>query len=433
MKKYLLFAPAFILFSCSGDAASDVTGEGGDSTETTVIIPPFEGDFKNDTVFVIDPTKETIVETPNGSSIEIPANILVDEKGKPIKKQVELSFDQYHSVADIISSGIPMTYDSAGVSNNFVSGGMFTIKAKSQGKKVFVKEGEAITVNLASDKADPFNFYSLNEQTGDWTYEQAPIAPIRNPRFDPAARPIEPQKADKNAFVLDLNFDLSNYSELNAFKGIVWEYVGKDDSLDPRKTPIVSKTRWNNFDLVPTFENAYEYWLTMKSGTTGFTTKVKAALQGEDFETAMTQFKTKKQEIADKIDQLQKPLIRSIEIGGFTTYNYDYVYQMADPQLLAADFDFQSLNSDKSHALVFVIYPKSDVVVQYPQGNWATEFAIDKSQNAHIVAALPGNRLAVFKKGISESYGKNSYTFSMTVLDKKLDGKVDFDKIIAGL
>ena len=86
MKKYLLFAPAFILFSCSGDAASDVTGEGGDSTETTVIIPPFEGDFKNDTVFVIDPTKETIVETPNGSSIEIPANILVDEKGKQRKK-----------------------------------------------------------------------------------------------------------------------------------------------------------------------------------------------------------------------------------------------------------------------------------------------------------------------------------------------------------
>lgn len=432
MKKYLLFAPAFILFSCSGEVAGDGTG-GGDSTETTVIKPPFEGDFQNDTIFKIDPTKETIVESPNGSSIEIPANILVDEKGKVIKKEVEISFNQYHSVADIIGSGIPMTYDSAGVSNNFVSGGMFTIKAKSEGKKVFVKEGENITVNLATDKAEPFNFYEMNEQTGDWTYEQAPITPIRNPRFDPSARPIEPQKADKNAFVLDLNFDLSNYSELNAFKGIVWEYVGKDDSLDPRKNPVVSKTKWNSFDLVPTFEAAYEYWLTMKSGPTAFTTKVKAALQGEDFDAAMSQFKTKKQEIADKIDQLQKPLILSVAIDGFTTYNYDYVHQMAEPQILAADFDFSSLNGDKDHALIFVIYPKSDVVVQYPKGMWAEQFAIDKSQNAHLLAALPGNRLAVFKKDISECYGKTSHTFSMTVLDEKLEGKADIDRIIAGL
>ena len=432
MKKYLLFAPAFILFSCSGEGSEDGMS-GGDSTETTVIVPPFEGDFKNDTIFRIDPTKETIVETPNGSSIEIPANILVDEKGKPIKKEVEVSFDQYHSVTDILASGIPMTYDSAGVTGNFVSGGMFTIKARSEGKKVFVKEGENITVNLATDKPDAFSFYEMNEQTGDWTYEMAPQTPVRNPRFDPAARPIQPQKADKNAFVLDLNFDLSDYSELTAFKGIVWEYVGKDDSLDPRKNSSVSKTRWQEFDLEPTFEAAYEYWLTMKAGTNSFTTKVKAALQGEVFESAMASYKTKKKEIADRIDNIQKPFIQTVQIDGFTTYNWDYLCSMESPEKLIADFDFGSSNGDKEKSMVFIVYPDPDVVVTYKQDDWDKYFAIDKKDKAYVLAALPGNKLAVFKGDVSDCFGQESYTFKMKVLDEKLNGKADIDRIITDL
>lgn len=432
MSKYLFFSAAVFLFSCSGSETGDGIGNDTD-TLSTVIKPPFKGDFQNDTVFVIDPTKETLVESPNGSSIEIPANCIVDADGKPVKSKVEVSFIQYHSVADIISSGIPMVYDSAGVSNNFVSAGMFTLKAKSEGKEVFVKDGEKLTVNLASDKPDAMNFYELNEQSGDWTFQSAPTPVQMNPRFNPADRPIKPQKADKNAFVLDLNFDLSDYSELTAFNGIVWEYVGTDDSLDPRKNEQASKIKWKKFDLEPTYEQAYEYWLTMSAAQFSFKTKVKAALQGGDFEEAMASFKEKKKKIAAIVDRLQKPFIRSVNISGFSTYNYDYVHSMTAPEAIVADFDFGSESNNKESALVFVVYPENNVVVNYPPDYWEKSFAIDKDQEAHVLAVLPDNKFAVFKKNISDAFGKGSYTFKMDVLKKKVESKADLDVIMAEL
>ncbi len=433
MSKFLYLAGLVLLLSCSGSGTNDGNANGDDSSTVSVIVPPFEGDFRNDTVFIIDPTKETVVESPNGSSIEIPANVIVDADGNSIKSKVEMSFNQYHSTADIIGSGIPMLYDSAGVSNNFVSGGMFTLKAKSEGKEVFVKDGEKLKVNLASDKPDPYNFYELNEQSGDWTFQAAPTPVQMNPRFNPAALPIKPQEADKNAFVLDLDFDLSDYSELTAFNGIVWEYVGEDDSLDPRKNELVSKIKWTNFNLEPTYEQAYEYWLTMSASQYSFKTKVKAALQGEDFEEAMASYKAKKVEVAERIDRIQKPYVRSVEIEGFSTYNYDYVHSMESPEYIAADFDFGTENESKERSLVFVIYPESDVVVNYGYQDWATLFAIDKNQEAHVLAALPDNKLAIFRKDIKNSFGKKSYTFRMDVLEQKLEGKADLDRIIAEL
>lgn len=431
MSNYWYLTTLIFLVSCSGSETGEGNENGDGSSMTSVIAPPFKGDFQNDTIFRIDPSKPTLVESPNGSSIEIPANIIVDGKGKAVKTPVDLSFVQYHSVGDIISSGIPMLYDSAGVSNNFVSAGMFTLKAESEGKTVFVKEGEKLTVNLASDKSDAMNFYELNEQSGDWTFQAAPTPVQMNPRFNPADRPIKPQKADKNAFVLDLNFDLSEYSELTSFNGIVWEYVGTHDSLDPRKNALVSKIKWKNFNLEPTYEKAYEYDLTMSASQYTFKTKVKAALQGEDFEEAMASFKAKKKEIAATIDRLQKPFIRSVNIAGFTTYNFDYVHLMTAPEYIAADFDFGASNGDKESSLVFVVYPESDVVMNYDPLVWSTLFALDRDQDFKILAALPGNKIAIFKKNINAVFGNKSYTFEMEVLDKKLETKADLDVIMS--
>ncbi len=96
MSNYWYFATLIFLVSCSGSEGGEGNENGDDSSMTSVIKPPFEGDFHNDTIFRIDPTQPTLVESPNGSSIEIPANIIVDGKGKAVKTPVDLSFVQYH-------------------------------------------------------------------------------------------------------------------------------------------------------------------------------------------------------------------------------------------------------------------------------------------------------------------------------------------------
>ncbi|MEO9534271.1 MAG: hypothetical protein ABJG68_04685 [Crocinitomicaceae bacterium] len=430
MDKLVLIAIVGLLFSCAGTNSDENSNQPNENE--TVINSPLNGDFQNDTIFKLDPKVANTFHSPNGTSIEIPANAIVDANGNPIEEQVDLAFTQYHSAADILASGIPMTYDSAGVSNNFESAGMFTLDARVNNEKVYVKEGESLKVNLASDKDQGFNFYELNEQTGDWTFENAPEKPAINPRHDPSRKPILPKEASEDAFVLDLNFDLSDYEELSIFSGIVWEYVGDQDSLDPRKNKWVTNTQFNDFDLSPTNEVAYEYFLTMKKGEKSFTTKVKAALQGEDFENALAAYQSKKIEIADKIDYLQKPFIRSVNISGFGTYNYDFIHSMADPEPILADFNFHEMNKYKEKSLVFVVYPNSDIVVNYPKAMWPN-FGIDKSLDAKILAILPDNQVAVYNQDISSCYGKNNYTFDMDVLDEKLDNKGDLEKIIARL
>lgn len=432
MKKIAYIAAAILLIGCGGNEEGTDGTEGEE--EATIINPPLDGDFQNDTLFRIDPTIESTVSTPNGSSIDIPANVLVDDEGNLITSEVELSFTQYHSMTDIMASGIPMTLESAEESGSFISAGMFTLNARADKKEVFIKDGEELTVNLASDKGDDrYNYYDMDEQTGDWTYDNSPKMPVsRNPMFDASRIPVEPQKADKNEFAIDLDFDVSDYSELTAFNGIVWEYAGNHDSLDPRKNPIVGKTRWNDFTLEPTYQSGYEYYLTMTKNQLSFTTIVRAALQGEDFELAMAEFTNRKKEIVTEMDRIQKPFIRSVNISGFGTENFDCVHDMEDPQSILADFNFGSNNSDRESAMVFVIYPDVDLCVNYPSSVW-DKFAIDKASPFKILAILPGNKIAVNQNDPMEFIDAEKFEFSMNVLSKEVKEKGDLEKIIADL
>ena len=428
MKKIVYISIAMLMIACGG-AEENTDGE---NETSSIINPPFEGDFQNDTIFNIDPTKENVVSTPNGSSIKIPANTLVDEDGNVVTEKVELTFIQYHSPADILASGIPMEYDSAGTVGTFQSAGMFQLNAASKGKEIFIKEGSQVSVDLASDTPEPYNFYNMDNQNGDWTYDFSPRTPVRsNPRFDPSKFPLEPQEASDDAFVLDLNFDLSDYNEISGLEGIVWEYVGDHDSLDPRQNSVVATTMWNNFELEPTYGAAFEYYLTFVKGDLTFTTMVRAALRGESFEKAMADYEQKKQEVADEIDYLQKPYIRNVEISGFGTFNYDIVHQMPDPTILAADFDFgEEYDHLLDKILVFAVYPGDNAVINYPKHNW-NKFAVDPTLEVKIMAALPDNKFAYYDNDPHQAVGKKKFKFKMKVIDESLKSKADLENIMA--
>ena len=433
MLKHTPIALALLLFACGGEETSNPNNSV--TNAQSVIAPPLEGNFSNTSVFTIDPTKENTLSTPNGSHFTIPANALVDKDGKLITEQVTVEFDQYHSAIVVLASGIPMQYDTLGESYTFKTAGMFTLEATVKDNPVYIKEGESIAMNLASDKSkqEPFNFYALNESTGDWTFEHSNSPVTRNPNFDAAAYlPQKPEAASDSAFILDVNLDQSNYAELSDFSGIVWEYTGKEDSLDPRLNEKFGKTRFTDIDLTPTNEKAYEYFMTFKSGTNNFTTRVKAALSAGDLDLAMANFTSKKTEIAKKIDSLQKPFIRSVDIQGFGTYNYDYIYHIENPVQLIADFDFGADNVQKDNAMVAVVYEDEAAVVNYPKGNWSS-FGLNRDAAPKVIAILPNNKIAVYSENIKNCYDLKEHTFKMTVLDKTIETKADLIDALAGI
>ena len=58
------------------------------------------------------------IKHKSNSKIIIPKKAFVDKQGQDIVGEVEIKYREFHNQADIIASGIPMNYDSAGVQSH---------------------------------------------------------------------------------------------------------------------------------------------------------------------------------------------------------------------------------------------------------------------------------------------------------------------------
>ncbi|MCU0433738.1 MAG: hypothetical protein MUC87_09825 [Bacteroidia bacterium] len=117
---------------------------------------------------------------PSGTNIRIPANAFVDKNGKPVSGEVTLGYREFRDAADIVVSGIPMKYDSAGQTADFESAGMFELVASSAGNEVKVAPGKNITMQFALTKPESsYNFYKLDENQG-WVFQGKPGTPVNN-------------------------------------------------------------------------------------------------------------------------------------------------------------------------------------------------------------------------------------------------------------
>lgn len=102
----------------------------------------------------------------NGTTIHIPAYSFIDKNGRPVKGKVKLNYRELHSASDIIASGVPMAYDSAGVQNNLETAGMFEIRGKKGKEPVYIAQGKSIDVQFASrHEGEGFGHYYLEDGT----------------------------------------------------------------------------------------------------------------------------------------------------------------------------------------------------------------------------------------------------------------------------
>lgn len=126
---------------------------------------------------IILPVNQSMVNTSTsnvlsfeGTEINIPKNAFVDKNGNKITGPVTISYSQYDDPLEIFLSGIPMKYDSAGVSTYFQSAGMFDISASVNGEEVFLDKGKEIEINFASNSTeDGFSLYNLDKASGEWS------------------------------------------------------------------------------------------------------------------------------------------------------------------------------------------------------------------------------------------------------------------------
>jgi hypothetical protein len=110
-----------------------------------------------------------ITAEQSGTQVIIPSGSFIDANGQEVLGEVLIDYREFRDPADFILSGIPMSFPKNDTMIFFQSAGMFEINASQNGEEVFLKDNCLIKMNFAStDTTDSYNFYSFNDNTGEW-------------------------------------------------------------------------------------------------------------------------------------------------------------------------------------------------------------------------------------------------------------------------
>lgn len=423
------------------------------AVRTVSVKPPFEKVNVAYEVYNIDPVKGGEVLMPNGTRITVPENAFVDAKGELITAPVELKYREFHTPADIIASGIPMVYDSAGQTCNFESAGMFDINAFAGQEPVFIADGKNLSVEMASFKpGDDFNFYYYDQQANNWQFQGQKAAAINQGKQEEMQafgkepeKPLIPEKVDKNTPVFNLDVDYSLYPELQEFEGIMWQYAGTNPKQNPDNNPWLFEEDWKYVELNAINTEKGLYKLHLNAGKRAFETVVKPVLKGADYEKALAKFKVKmgsyEQAITarkQEVDRLQRQadLVRTFQVSNFGMYNWDRIYKQPNAVPITANFDFDQ-KVDKKNVVVYLVSGKDKAVVTYYAGA-NNPFSYDPKDRNCLLAVMPGDKLAVFEESDfekldPEAMRKANFTFRLRTLDKTIASLDELNEYIKGI
>lgn len=255
-------------------------------TAETVIHPPMKGlELACDT-FEVDILHGDTVVCKGCTKLIFPAGCIQKTDGNAPEK-TRIAFREFHNQAEILTSGIPMVYDSAGAKNTFESAGMFELKNVNANEHI--NPGSGIKVELCSNgETNGYNWYRLDEKTGNWTYLQPAVTtktgavtevkksskiqtygPTLMPPVDNSVTTLTNKKSpvprlrDPRAFTFTV--EEPNVPELAIYKNIVFEVL-PGQNFNPRTLPDV----WDDVKVAPIGNGIYMLTLIDNAKTLKF-------------------------------------------------------------------------------------------------------------------------------------------------------------------
>ncbi len=313
------------------------------SSKKAFIAPPFSKLNVPYNSYKVNNAKGGELAHHTSSKLKIPKNAFVNKAGEQIVGDVEIQYREFHDQADIIASGIPMRYDSAGNSYTFESAGMFDVKGFQNGEEVFISPATPITVDFASEyPTDTYNQYYLDTEGQKWNVIKHDIpqgyknAGDKPPNVSPQPQtnkqtsniqtlleyipkkidsvktvydkkivalpsPQQPNKPVKSTGRKQINFEVSlkDFPELAAFKNTVFE-VGDENK---NYSSEISQTIWSSGIISSGPQKGKNYILTLKNRTREEKFVVYPVLTGECYETASKVYEKKFNEYNTLLDK----------------------------------------------------------------------------------------------------------------------------------
>ncbi|MFT5778396.1 MAG: hypothetical protein ACI837_001352 [Crocinitomicaceae bacterium] len=424
--KHLLPALILVFFACSSpqEAIEKITSN--PENQVSVIQPiHLDGVENGPIIYKVNAQHPEVIKIKRGGTLVFDKDAFVDGNGNPVKGEVDVEWQEFHSLGDIMLSGIPMKYDSASIANNLVSGGMFTINASQGSSPVHIAPNKSVEVNLASIQDTPcYNFYELDEKSGDWSYETTKGSTPIETEEDVVDAPESTKPADPN--LLDVTLDTRKFAELKGLDIVAWRSKRALSPMDKRllaaKSSAIRLIKTDSLGLTLEARTAAKEILQYpvepylmkdaQADSKGFRKEMNADL-------AETRKYTK--------DIAGGEVVRSISIDNFGTYNWDCVHQFEDPQRVMASFSFP-LNVSKKLITVFLIAPDRNLVIQC-NSEGDNNFFFDPEDKNCLIGILPNNEIvSVSNKGFDEIRSRGSgqeYTFSFKKTGIKLSSPAD--------
>lgn len=443
---------ALLYSSCSTDTNTILADTVSDITKS-IIDKPFENVEKSFENFIYE-GKAIAYNLPGGSKVNFPDNAFTEE-GK-----ITIKVREFFTAGEILSSGIPMTYDSAGVTSNLQSAGMVEVRMLKDGKEVILKENKEAVITMISHKSETdYNLYKLDEQGGNWDFtckqkvtkkakDKARIKQLKN-QINQFKKPVKPIAKLENRKIFDLNYKFENHTELKELANLLWQYSGENPDKDITNDDKLLRKKWNKVAIYPT-KTELVYFLKLTNKDTMFQTTIRPVLRGklltksnEEYAEKISVFNSEiKGRIIEK-NRLEREniFLRSFALKGGGVYNYDRQFKVENTLPLIADFKFDiPVDFDLAQIKIFLITGDNDVVIKYPKEDWA-KFSFNPNYNNKLMAILPGDKVATF--GIKEfnkinitDLDKNKaipYIFTLKIEEGKIKKVKELDEIIAAI
>jgi len=423
MKKIIYLSTALLVIAACGQTEKKAAVESeSQQVITESVIKPLNFDL-GATTYKVDAVKGDTIFLDNGGTVVFDTECFVDSKGNPVKGEVDVAWQEFHSLADIMASGIPMKYDSAGVDNDLVSGGMFTIKASQNDEQLEMGKGKGAEVNMVSLQDTPcYNFYDLDEKTGDWTYQTTKSGKV--------VEDTEPVSEKVDGTIIEAKLSLKKFPELQKKDLIGW----KTTTDLPEKTKNWLKQTSTRIRILERFPEFYV--LEAKAGESVKTFKAKPYTVEEAIADSRKN-QSEHDKAINEIEEYQKKMavgkvVRSIRIAGFGTYNWDICKIRSNSRAIVASFEFPK-GINKKLVTMSLVSPEENAIINYnPEGD--PKFSFDPGKKNCLVAILPSNELVVvsnkaFAKARKLSNG-SSFTFKFKRTGIKLETPEDLSHYI---
>lgn len=107
-----------------------------------------------------------------GTSVRIPAGILVHNDGRQVTGEVAFNLQEYRNMSDYLASGIPMHYSDERGEYHFNSGGMFEMTVQQGAESLKIASGQQCEMRFSpTHKLTQANLFFFDENDGQWKYE----------------------------------------------------------------------------------------------------------------------------------------------------------------------------------------------------------------------------------------------------------------------